>query len=81
MIAALAESAHSFFIGHKRFPDAGMLAADCNSGDLAPSPSHFVKLLTCCGLKEAGMGLSHHEGITKRECTTQQRPISAAFCA
>lgn len=54
MIAALAESAHSFFIGHKRFPDAGMLAADCNSGDLASSPSHFVKLLTCCGLKEAG---------------------------
>lgn len=56
MIAALAESAHSFFIGHKRFPDAGMLAADCNSGDLAPSPSHFVKLLTCCGLKESGNG-------------------------
>ena len=54
MIAALAESAHSFFIGHKCFPDAGMLAADCNSGDLASSPSHFVKLLTCCGLKEAG---------------------------
>lgn len=56
MIAALAGSAHAFFIGHKRFPDAAMLAADCSSGDLAPSPTHFVKLLTCCGLKEVGNG-------------------------
>lgn len=62
MIAALAESAHSYFIGHKRFPDAGTLAADCSSGDLAPSPSHFVKLLTCCGLKEAGNGTESPPG-------------------